>query len=396
MSKLDQIPDIKFEKKRDVLIFELLDLIALEAIPAEELAYCVLGEKSGLRFEETDRSRCNTKEARNYQRHEWRIYPLVGLYLAECALAGRTTIFDFSSPDLGWIYKKSTESVVDFRFWTDFACWTPEEAVVLSLGRSPKIVNQKCLDGRNRIKRYPTLTKEFARRKELIARAISVGDLTENIRPHVFVEWAKKHRVDIPAELVSLIECPDYDGPLKFRNMENLGWDEISITLLSGGHIQISARDMTRKVSLGELSLKNKTTNQPNKSFELLAALSGNSRRAVRVNSKLKDIAYELRKSLKTYFGITSNPLSAQGKNYVARFGLIDKRDAADMRAKEKASRRTVTFDEHKLSHRRADSLQGEADSSLGFGPDDDGHSYDEEDDMVDDKASRWIAEHDG
>ena len=71
MSKLDQIPDIKFEKKRDVLIFELLDLIALEAIPAEELAYCVLGEKSGLRFEETDRIRCNTKEARNYQRHEW-------------------------------------------------------------------------------------------------------------------------------------------------------------------------------------------------------------------------------------------------------------------------------------------------------------------------------------
>ena len=294
------------------------------------------------------------------------------------------------SKRIRWFFQKRGMEA-DWTYAFGLAYWTIDEFAAFSLGKDPEKVSWKQVKPFIKVEEQ---AREYARRLNLARRAVEKGDLPDQT-PQAFIQWAVGIHLDLPDELLKQTgeRSPD---PSSFTDMELLRWDEITITLLSGGHIQISARNMTRKVSLGELSLTNKTTNQPNKSFELLAALSGNSRRAVRVNSKLKDIAYELRKSLKTYFGITSNPLPAQGKNYAARFGLIDKRDAADKRAKEKASRSTVPFDEHKLSHQRGVSLQGEADSRLGSGPDDDGHPYDEEDDMVDDKASRWIAEHDG
>jgi hypothetical protein len=279
--------------------------------------------------------------------------------------------------------------------WTyafGLAYWTIDEFAAFSLGKNPEKVSWEQVKPLINIEEQ---AREYARRMELARRAVNACVLPDRT-PRTFIQWAVGIHLDLPDELLKQLgeRSPD---PGSFSDLESLSWEDISITLLSGGHIQISARDMTRKVSLGELSLKNKTTNQPNKSFELLAALSGNPRKAVRMNPKLKDIAYTLRKSLKTYFGITSDPLSAQGQNYVARFGLIDKRDAADRRAKEKASRSTVPFDEHELSHQRGDSFQGEPNSSLGFGPNDDGYPYDEkEDDMAGDEASGWIAKHDG
>ena len=317
---------------------------------------------------------------------------LTDIYKHMCFSAGRSAPHALDGDTEGWIFDQP-EADADFPFWMNMAYWNLQEAVALSLGKDPRLVNEKAL---RKIYLFDTLAfpKKYMKWGKWIRRAQQSGDLPKKIRPAEFSTWAAENNLEIPTELTDLIKRPA--DPAGFRHIENLSWNEVTITLLSGGHVQISARGITKKAPLGELKLLNKTTNQPNKSFELLAALSGNSRRVVRVNSKLKDIAYELRKSLKTYFGITSNPLPAQGKNYVARFGLIDKRDAADRRDKEKASRSTVPFDEQKLSHQRGASLQGEADSSLGFGPDDDGHPYDEEDDMVDDKASRWIAEHDG
>jgi hypothetical protein len=271
----------------------------------------------------------------------------------------------------------------------DLPYWTIDEFAAFSLGKNPEKVSWEQV---KRLIKIEEQAREYARRIELARRAVEKGDLPDQT-PQAFIQWAVGIHLDLPDELLKQTgeRSPD---PNSFTDLELLRWDEITITLLSGGHIQISARNMTRKVSLGELRLTNKTTNQPNKVYELLVALSSNSRRAVRTSSQRKDTAYALRKTLKAYFGIISNPLPAQEKNYVPRFSLIDKRDAADKRAKEKALRRTVTFDEHKSSHQRADPLQGETDSSVGFGPDDDGYPYDEENDMADDEASDWIADH--
>ena len=189
---------------------------------------------------------------------------------------------------------------------------------------------------------------EYINRVDQVQRAVHTGDLSEPIRPTDFVSWTNGVGIECPTDLstsAAVISTPAVQGRPVFPRQENLDWDEITLTLLSSGLIEVSARGLTRKVPLADLGLLNRSTNQPNSGFVLLAALAESRQSSVRAKPALKDIAHELRKSLKSYFGIATNPLATHGGNYSARFRLIDKRDAADERAKKKALRKTVSFD---------------------------------------------------
>ncbi|MDB3945442.1 hypothetical protein N9444_05990 [Gammaproteobacteria bacterium] len=332
---------------------------------------------------------CTESEIFNADQNECRKYD------AFLATASQDTLNKYA-------FFNRTESEADFDHWGGMPYWTPEEAVSLLFGKEPMRVNSESL---GQLDSSLSFVNNYQRRLDQIVRAIEVGLMQEQITPESLVRWATQTRIECPADLIALVkssspatqETAPENGGLGFASLKNLNWEDITLTLLSGGHIEISARDLKKKAPLGCLGLMNRTTNKPNKLFTLLIAFAESRRGTLKINSKPKDQASDLRKELKAVFSITTNPIPVVDKCWVPRFNLVDKRDAPDKRAKEKASRSTEPFDEHKLSHQRGDSLQGETNSNLGFGPDDDGYTYDEkEDDMAEDEASGWIAKHDG
>jgi len=72
--------------------------------------------------------------------------------------------------------------------WLALPAWKVEEAVALTLGKNPTIVNRQTL-GKN-IKDSP-FRKEFVRRVNVVKRAIAAGILVKPLRPEKFMAWAR-------------------------------------------------------------------------------------------------------------------------------------------------------------------------------------------------------------
>lgn len=99
----------------------------------------------------------------------------------------------------------------DFDFWSKTAHWTIDEAIALSLGKSPKVVDLK------RVQPYAasgfdgTLASPFAveytQRWELARRAIAWKQIYDPILPTLFLAWARRLDLPVPAALTSAIEA---------------------------------------------------------------------------------------------------------------------------------------------------------------------------------------------
>lgn len=99
----------------------------------------------------------------------------------------------------------------DIKRWLMVPSWEPEEAVALSFGKEPAVVNSKQLRG-PRLLRSP-FRKDYARRLELVRRAIATGDLVEPIRPHDFIQWAHATQIPDSGELKSLLAQTSLERP---------------------------------------------------------------------------------------------------------------------------------------------------------------------------------------
>jgi hypothetical protein len=161
-----------------------------------------------------------------------------------------------------------------------------------------------------------------------------------------------------------------------FRAMPSLNPAELKIEIAAGysGDIvlNISARGTSRRASLDELKLFNKTKAEPNTQYGVLLGLA--SKRSV-PKSEMKIIS-NLRGILKDRLGITANPFMRTDKGYEAIFCVEDKRDTADRRAKERAERTMLSIDELSDQGRQFAAHQNAFDSE-------------------DDEAGKWLAEND-
>lgn len=81
-------------------------------------------------------------------------------------------------------------------FWPKVACWTPEEAAMLSLGLEPTILAPSVPPEPERQDSIP-----YRQRRLLILRAMEVGQLRNPLTPLTFVEWAKQYGIQIPEDL---------------------------------------------------------------------------------------------------------------------------------------------------------------------------------------------------
>ena len=114
--------------------------------------------------------------------------------------------------------------------------------------------------------------------------------------------------------------------------------------------------------------------------------------RRVSSTESLKAKAQKLRKSLRNYFNLKKDPIPYdKNRGYIPRFTLLDKRAAADQRAKEKGERLTESFDEGK--HHFAASVKWPNVPGTEFGKVVEEYPYSSEPADSDDPAAQWLLE---
>ncbi|MFZ1991710.1 MAG: hypothetical protein WAW96_18290 [Alphaproteobacteria bacterium] len=82
---------------------------------------------------------------------------------------------------------------VDYAFWGRLDEWTLNESAALLAGLDPKTIGDQ------------PANKEFDQIRELIDRAVTMGDLLNHTRPTAVLSWAKLKRVTISPKLLKAV-----------------------------------------------------------------------------------------------------------------------------------------------------------------------------------------------
>jgi hypothetical protein len=86
----------------------------------------------------------------------------------------------------------------DFIHWGKAANWTLDEAVALSFGKEPTVVNW------NTVKKYTEFSRfagQYAKLRDLTLRAERWKQLYDPVLPGLFLAWAKRYGIGYPPEL---------------------------------------------------------------------------------------------------------------------------------------------------------------------------------------------------
>ncbi len=101
-----------------------------------------------------------------------------------------------------------SEAIVDFGSWALVPLWTLDEAVALSFGKDPSLVNYSDLEDLEDLEedspfaqKDSPFAQKYAARYEILSRAVRAGQLSAPLIPGKFVEWALIHEIEIPPVL---------------------------------------------------------------------------------------------------------------------------------------------------------------------------------------------------
>jgi hypothetical protein len=94
-------------------------------------------------------------------------------------------------------------AAANFAYWSKMAHWTLDEAVALSFGKAPEHVNWQAVSKHLPFSRF---AGEYQRRRELTVRAVPWKQLYDPVLPTIFLAWAKRTEIDVPAALVEEVE----------------------------------------------------------------------------------------------------------------------------------------------------------------------------------------------
>jgi hypothetical protein len=86
----------------------------------------------------------------------------------------------------------------DFDHWSRAAHWTLEEAVALSFGRNPEIVNWASI---GRWQAESSFVFQYARLLDLARRALPWQQLFDPVAPGIFIGWVRRNEIAFPQEL---------------------------------------------------------------------------------------------------------------------------------------------------------------------------------------------------
>jgi hypothetical protein len=103
-----------------------------------------------------------------------------------------------------WRFFNEPEADANFEHWAACAAWTPNEAVALSLGKEPSVVNLPAI-GRMIGRGDSPFVRTFKQRSQMVLRAIAAGDLEKPLLPSAFLEWTKNVGLPLPPRLIELV-----------------------------------------------------------------------------------------------------------------------------------------------------------------------------------------------
>ena len=89
-------------------------------------------------------------------------------------------------------------ATADFAHWSKAAHWTLDEAIALSFGKAPEVVNWE------KVKPYAgtsPLAFQYQRRRDLALRAVTWQQLFDPVLPGIFLAWAKRTDLAVAPEL---------------------------------------------------------------------------------------------------------------------------------------------------------------------------------------------------
>jgi len=108
-----------------------------------------------------------------------------------------------------------------------------------------------------------------------------------------------------------------------FRNMTLLSYDEITITFIEDGCLEIKARGKKKSFQLGELDLFNKHNKQPNKQAEYLLKFVGR-KKTIKTGSKQVKSVSLLNKLISGWFPIDGKAIVLEGYEYRCDINILE------------------------------------------------------------------------
>jgi hypothetical protein len=87
----------------------------------------------------------------------------------------------------------------DFTHWSKAACWSLEEAVALSFGKDPRIVNWKTIESCQSVSPF---VKRYRDLRDLADRAVRMKQLYDPVTPGFYLGWARRMEITVDPRLV--------------------------------------------------------------------------------------------------------------------------------------------------------------------------------------------------
>lgn len=94
-------------------------------------------------------------------------------------------------------------AAADFEHWSKLAHWTLDEAVALSFGKAPERVTWETV---SKYLQLSFFAVQYSRRRELALRATQWKQLYDPVLQGIFLAWAKRLEIEVPAALVEAVE----------------------------------------------------------------------------------------------------------------------------------------------------------------------------------------------
>jgi hypothetical protein len=176
-----------------------------------------------------------------------------------------------------------------------------------------------------------------------LAEIWETGNHPTNLNIEYFIHWAHSKRHEIAwldwATKQGFIK-PDSIIVSEKEPLSKL-WEEVTVSLLANHRIALKSDDNRREFSMFDLGLVDKRTNKLNVSGRALVRLSERRKYPLgRIATEAeKNVMKKLRASLKSAANMNKNPFTTPNASdgWKPRFTLIDSRNAADVRARQRA-----------------------------------------------------------
>lgn len=94
-------------------------------------------------------------------------------------------------------------AAANFVHWSKMAHWKLDEALALSFGKAPELVNWPTVSKYLSLSRFAV---EYAQRREIAMRAAQWNQLYDPVLPGIFLAWAKRTDISVPSALIEAIE----------------------------------------------------------------------------------------------------------------------------------------------------------------------------------------------